>query len=393
MSPGKTPLDPLAAARELGPLLDASAGEIDQRRELPPAVVTALLERDLFRLLVPRELGGAEVSPLTLIEVIETVARHDASTAWCVGQNAVSAMLAAFLEPSAAREIFGHPAGIVAWGPPSSGEARAVDGGYRLTGKFNFASGSRHASWLGAHVPVVDADGTKRADADGAPVVHTLLFPKHQAQVLDTWHVMGLKGTGSDSYVVENLFVPSKFVVRRGADAKLWSAATVYRFGPSSLYAASFASVALGIARSTLNAFLDIAREKVPRGGKRVLRDNNFIQFQVGQAEAGLRAARMFLTGTFEQAWRHATSGGDIGTEQNVGLRLATTWAIRESSAIVAAIYDAAGGTAVFASNPFERRFRDIHTVTQQVQGHRANFESVGQVLMGAAPERRMFTF
>jgi alkylation response protein AidB-like acyl-CoA dehydrogenase len=385
--------DLLSAVRELEPLLVANAEEIERRRELPPAIVSRLVELDLFRLLVPREIGGAEVSPLLLIEVIEAIARHDASTAWCVGQNAVSAMLSALLPPDVAREVFGQPTGVIAWGPPASGEAHAVEGGYRLTGRFNFASGSRHATWLGAHVPVIERDGRKRAEADGTPIVHTLLFPKEQAQVIDNWHVMGLKGTGSDSYVVESQFVPSRFAVSRGADSRPWSNATVFRFGPSSLYAASFASVALGIARSTLEAFLAIARDKVPRGGKRVLRDNHFIQSQVGQAEAGLRAAHRFVIGAFEQAWHHALSGGDVGTEQHVDLRLATTWAIRECAGIVAAIYDAAGGTAVFASHPFERRFRDIHTVTQQVQGHRANFESVGQVLLGAQPERRMFTF
>jgi len=392
-SPKARPHDALTAVRDLGPLLAAHGEEIERQRELPPAVVEALLQRDLFRLLVPREIGGAEVCPLTLIEVIEAVSMHDASTAWCIGQNAVSGMLAVFLDPDPAREVFGVPTGIVAWGPPSSGEARTVDGGYLLTGKFNFASGSRHAPWLGAHVPVVDRDGSTRKDAGGTPVVHTLLFPKAEAQVTDTWHVMGLKGTGSDSYAVNNVFVPSRFAVRRDAETKPWSSGTLYCFGPSSLYAASFAGVALGIARSALDAFIETARDKVPRGAKRALRDHNFIQFQVGHAEARLRSARAFLMGAYDQAWRHAASGSAIGTEQNIALRLATTWAIREASAVVAAIYDAAGATAIFTSNPFERRFRDIHTVTQQIQGHRANFEAVGQVLLGTHPERRMFTF
>jgi alkylation response protein AidB-like acyl-CoA dehydrogenase len=385
--------DPVRSARELEPLLRSHAAEIEAKRELPAAVVAALVEHDLFRLLVPREIGGAEVSPPTLIEVIEAIAMHDASTAWCVGQNTVSAMIAAYLEPPIAREVFGTPTGVVAWGPPSKGQARVADGGYVLSGTFNFASGSRHATWLGAHVPVIEADGRTRTNEDGSPVIHTLVFEKHKARIIDNWHVIGLKGTGSDSYVVDDVFIPSAFAIRRSPDSKPKSSGALYRFGPSSLYAASFASVALGIARSTLDAFLAVARDKVPRGGKRVLRDNHFIQNQVGMAEASVRAARTFLISAFDKAWQHAASDRDLETEQNVELRLATTWAIRQSADTVASIYDAAGATAVFTANPFERRFRDIHAVKQQIQGHRANFEAVGQVLLGANPERRMFTF
>jgi alkylation response protein AidB-like acyl-CoA dehydrogenase len=385
--------DYLSAIHALGPLLAANFEEIEQRRELPPAVVTALTELNLFRLLVPRELGGGEVAPVTLIETIEAIARHDASTAWCVGQNAVSAMLAAYLPLEQAQQIFGQPSGVVAWGPPSAGEARAVDGGYVLNGRFNFASGSRHANWLGAHVPVIEKDGSKRLGSEGTPVTYTLLFPKSDAQVVDTWHVMGLRGTGSDSYAVSDLFVPAKFALRRDVDTRPARGGKLYAFGPSSLYAASFSGVALGIARTTLDAFMEIARDKTPRGAKRRLNENNLIQFQVGQAEARLRSARMFVIGSYEKAWARATVEQGLNVDTQVNLRLATTWAIREAATVVSTIYQAAGGTAVFTANPFERRFRDVHTVTQQIQGHESNFEAVGQVLLGAVPERRMFTF
>ena len=385
--------DHLSAIRALGPLLTANFEAIEQRRELPPAVVAALTELNLFRLLVPRELGGSEVAPVALVEIIEAIARHDASTAWCVGQNAVSAMLAAYLPLEQAQQIFGQPSGVVAWGPPSAGEARAVDGGYVLTGRFNFASGSRHANWLGAHVPVIEKDGAKRLGSEGAPVTHTLLFPRSDAKVIDTWHVMGLRGTGSDSYAVSDLFVPAKFALRRDADTRPVRGGKLYAFGPSSLYAASFSGVALGIARTTLDAFMEIACDKTPRGAKRKLNENNLIQFQVGQAEARLRSARMFVIGSFENAWATANVETGLDIDTQVTLRLATTWAIRESAAVVSTIYQAAGGTAVFTANPFERRFRDVHTVTQQIQGHEFNFEAVGQVLLGAVPERRMFTF
>src|SRR5579872_6521339 len=168
--------DYLARIRELAPALAAAAGEIDRRRELPEAIVAGLAERGLFRLLLPKWLGGAELLPADYVPIIEELAKTDASAAWCVNQNSGCSMTAAYLKPEAAREIFGGPRGILAWGP-GPGEARVTDGGYRVTATWSFASGSQHASWLGCHVPVIEADGTPRLHADGTAVVRTMLFP------------------------------------------------------------------------------------------------------------------------------------------------------------------------------------------------------------------------
>src|SRR6516164_11184785 len=193
----------LRRAQELGPELDAAAEEIEQRRELPEAIIEALVERGLFRLLLPRALGGAELRPAAYVPVIEEIARHDASTAWCLGQACGCTMTAALLEPEVAREIFGGPRGIVAWGPPDPAvRARPVPGGYRLSGTWSFASGSHHATWLGAHVAVAGADGTPELGRDGGAVIRTFLFPKSSAEFIDIWRVIGLRGTGSDSYVI-----------------------------------------------------------------------------------------------------------------------------------------------------------------------------------------------
>ena len=178
-------------ARELGPELDAAAEEIERRRELPEAIVEALVERGLFRLLLPRTLGGAELRPATYVSVIEEVAKHDASAAWCLGQACGCTMTSAYLDPAVAREIFGGKLGIVAWGPPGPAEARAVPGGFRLTGTWSFASGSHHATWLGAHVAILDPNGVPQLRPDGGPVMRTLLFPKARARLTDIWHVIG----------------------------------------------------------------------------------------------------------------------------------------------------------------------------------------------------------
>jgi indole-3-acetate monooxygenase len=386
-------LDYLRRARELGPELDAAAEEIEQRRELPEAIVEALVERGLFRLLLPRTLGGAELRPAAYVSVIEEVAKHDASAAWCLGQACGCTMTSAYLDPAVAREIFGGKRGIVAWGPPGPAEARAVPGGYRLTGTWSFASGSHHATWLGAHVAILDPNGAPQLRLDSGPVVRTLLFPKASASLTDIWHVIGLRGTGSDSYTVTDLFVPEKHTVLRENAAKPRQPGLLYAFSSSNIYASGFAGVALGIARSALDAFIELARDKIPRGAKRTLRDNNVVQAQVSQSEARLCGARAFLLGSLDEIWRDVSGSERLTMDHNTTIRLASTWAIHQARDVVDMAYHAAGATAIFESNPFERRFRDIHTVIQQYQGRQAHFETVGQALLGLEPEGAMFTF
>ena len=383
----------LRRAQELGPELDAAAEEIEQRRELPEAIIEALVERGLFRLLLPRTLGGAELRPAAYVSVIEEVAKHDASTAWCLGQACGCTMTSAYLDPAVAREIFGGKRGIVAWGPPGPAEAHAVPGGYRLTGTWSFASGSHHAIWLGAHVAILDPNGVLQLRPDGGRAMRTLLFPKASASLTDIWHVIGLRGTGSDSYTVTDLFVPEKYTVLRENAAKAHQTGLLYAFSSSNIYASGFAGVALGIARSALDAFVELARDKIPRGAKRTLRDNNVVQAQVSQSEARLCAARAFLLGSLDEIWRDVSGSRRLTMDHNTTIRLASTWAIHQARDVVDMAYHAAGATAIFQNNPFERRFRDVHTVIQQYQGRQAHFETVGQVLLGLETEGGMFTF
>ncbi|MGH7031388.1 MAG: acyl-CoA dehydrogenase family protein [Stellaceae bacterium] len=384
----------LERARKLGPTIAAAADAIERRRELPQSLVAALAERGLFRLLLPRSLGGAELPPASYVPVIEEIATADASAAWCLGQACGCTMTAAYLAPGVAREIFGGERGIVAWGPPGGpAEARVAPGGYRLTGSWSFASGSHHATWLGAHVAVLAEDGTQHLRPDGSPVLRTLLFPKASAAMTDIWHVIGLRGTGSDRYTVTGLFVPEDHSVARGADAKPREPGLLNAFSSSNVYSAGFAGVALGIARGTLDAFIELARDKIPRGARHALRDNNLIQAQVAQCDARIGAARAFLLNALDDIWHAAGRTGGLSLDHNATIRLASTWAIHQAKDAVDTLYHAAGATAIFEDNPFERRFRDIHTVIQQYQGRQAHFESVGQVLLGLAAENTMFTF
>jgi len=218
----------LERARAFVPQLAAAAPEIERQRELPEQVVAAMVEHGFFRMLLPRSLGGAELLPAPYVRVVEEIAKGDASAAWCLNQGAGCSMTAAYLDPAAAKEVFGGPRGILAWGP-GPGKARIVEGGYRVTATWSFASGSHNATWLGCHVPIYDENGTQLLHPDGSPVIRTPIFPKSCAEMTDIWHVMGLRGTGSDKYSVTDLFVPKAFVAARDDGARREDG-VLYRF-------------------------------------------------------------------------------------------------------------------------------------------------------------------
>ena len=302
-------------------------------------------------------------------------------------------MTAPYLAPEIAREIFGPPHGILAWGPelPGAGKCVAVDGGYRVTGQWGFATGGRHATWLGAHCPIFEENGSPRMGPNGRQLVRTMLVPKREATIIDNWQVLGLRGTGSDSYRFDDHFVREAYTAARDNDAERREKGPLYQFTSGMIYAMSFSHVSLGIARGAFDAFIEIARDKIPRGAKGTLRENNVVQSQVSQCEARLKSARAYLRGVIGEMWEEAQETGRIGPEHHPQLRLAATWAIHQARDVVATVYHAAGATAIFENNPLERRMRDIHAGTQQGQGRPIHFETVGQMLMGLPPEGRMF--
>jgi len=383
----------MARARALGPAIAAAGDEVERLRELPRPLVLILAEAGMFRLLQPRELGGAELTPMEFAEIMGEIASHDASTAWCVGQGNGCGVAAAFLDPAVAREIFGPVDGIVAWGPPSGAAIRRVPGGYRLTGSWNFASGSHNASWLGAHIVERGADAEPLRRADGGTVLRTLLFPKSQATMTDIWRVMGLRGTGSDQYGVADLFVADDHTVLHDRKTPPRSGGRLYRFSFSNLYASGFAGLALGVARGFYDSFVALAADKTPRGAKSTLRHNNIVQSQVAQASARLRSARAFLLTSLSEIWDEVGETGEVTLDHNATIRLASTWAIKQAREVVGELYHAAGATAIFDAEPFERRFRDINTIAQQMQGAQRHFETVGGILLGLEPDATMFTF
>jgi alkylation response protein AidB-like acyl-CoA dehydrogenase len=374
-------------AKALAPLITREADEIERTRRLTQPVVSALIENGLYRSLLPQSLGGAEAPPEVFMQMLEEVAKADASTAWCLGQCSVCSMTAAYLDADVARAIFCKPNDILAWGAIAHA-VQVVPGGYRITARWDFASGSRQANWLGAHVQVVEADGTKRLKPNGTPEIRTIVFPATSATMHDVWDVIGLSGTGTDSYSVEDLFIPENFSALRDDFTALREKGPLYGITTYSMFGLGFGAISLGVARATLDAAIDLAREKATIGLK-AMRENNAVQGLIGRTEGNLRAARAYLYGTAQEAWHDLTNTGKITEERRAALRLASTWTIHQSAAVVDAAYHMAGATAVFKANRFERRFRDMHAIAQQIQARDTHYEDVGRSILTSSPVAR----
>ena len=382
--PAESAVDYLDRARALLPRIAASADEIERERRLPASLVSGLIEAGLFRMLLPRPLAGGEIDPPTFLRVIEEIAKVDASTAWCLCQTGVCAMVAAYLPAETAWQIFGRDRrDILAWGSGPGGRAVPVEGGYRVSGTWPFASGGHHASWLGGLCVVQSAEGTPLRAQDGSPVTRTMLFPADAAAMKDIWDVIGLKGTGSDAYTVTDRFVSEAFSFARDEPSERRHNTPLYRLKTDHLFASGFASLALGVARAMLDAYIILAKEKLPRGYKQQMRESGVVQLEIGEMEARLRAARAYLMGTMAEVWQGIAGANDIALDQRMAIRLAATRTIQEARDVADAAYFAAGATAIFASNPFERRFRDMHAIAQQLQGRRSHFETVGRLILG----------
>jgi alkylation response protein AidB-like acyl-CoA dehydrogenase len=382
----QTRADPVARARELGAEIAAGADEIERTRRIPAALLQQLHDSRLFRMLLPRSVGGDETEPAVYVAAVEELARHDASIGWNAFVANSSALIAAYLAPAANHAIFADPRTVVSWGPPNASRARAVDGGYRVTGKWDFSSGCRQASWMGAHCHVLEADGALRLNRFGRPTVRTLLFPAEQATLIDTWRTIGLRGTASDSYSVDDVFVSEAFSTTREDPTLRHERGPLYAFTMQGLYAAGVAAVAFGIARAMLTEFIDLASRKAPRGLSR-LADSALVQADVARMEARLGSARAYLVDTLSTIYAQADDVAPIEIADRARVRLACTNAIQGATEVADFAYKAAGVDAIFPGSPFERRFRDMHTLSQQIQARNAHFEQVGQILLGVPPE------
>ncbi len=383
--PGDPPADLGARARDLAATIAAASDAIEETRRLPAALLDKLHEARLFRMLLPRSVDGDAVAPGAYVRALDELSRADGSVGWCVSIANSTGLIAAYMDIAVAREIWGDPRATVAWGPPNESRAVAVPGGYRISGRWDFASGCRHASWMGAHGVVVEPDGALRLNAAGRPTLRSWLFPAEAATLIDTWDPIGLRGTASDSYAVSDLFVAEAYSSTREDPALRRERSRLYAFPQQTMYSVGIASVALGIARGMLEAFIELAIHKTPRGMTR-LADNAVVQSEVARAEARLGAARAYLIDTVTSIHARADDIAPIDVPERARVRLAAAHAITNAVAVADTAYKAAAVDAIFPGSPFERRFRDIHTLSQQIQSREVHYETCGQVLLGAPP-------
>ncbi len=374
-------LSPLETAQKLAPLIRSSAPETDALRELPRPLFEAMADAGLFRLALPRTLGGFEMDLPSYIQVIEELGRADASTAWVTNQVSIFATYAARMPTAAARAIWiDTPRSVVANTPQANAQAIVVPGGYRVTGRQGFSTGCRHASWLAAHATVTE-QGRPRLD-DGQPEMRYCFVPRAEAQLLDTWQVRGMRGTGTNHFQVDDVFVPEDRTVK-SVTAPLIEQGPLYRLPRTLVFASGDAAVALGTARSCLAAFTELATTKTPRAMDALLRDQPLIQSEVGRAEARLRSGLAFLREAVREIWDAVLANGAVTLEQRAVLRLATTDGIRTAVAIVDMVYNMAGATAAYESSPIQRHFQDVHVMSQHLQARLAHYELVGRHWLG----------
>ena len=373
----------LAAAPSFVQRVAAAADDIDAERQIPADLAADMADAGFFRLLLPRELGGAQLAHPDFLRILELFAAADASVAWCLNQNNVFSTRSTRMAMSTAQEIWGEQRGVVTNGPPAAGSKSVpVDGGFRLSGHWNFSSGSDHATWIAALAPVMPENG---AGTDGQPPQTRLhLMPKGDVRMVDLWHTAGLRGTGSFSFQADDLFVPAEHTFLQEGDS--WSDGPLYVIPTTLLFATGFATVALGVARKSLDIAI-AGGSRMPYRGGVLLRDQQTTQRAIGEAHALYSSARAFLRESHIRLWESACMRGSLSLEERIQLRVAATHAIRTSAQVVDTTYTLCGSGAIFQTNPIQRRFQDIHVITQHTQGHYMHYETAGQFLLGLEPQ------
>lgn len=375
----------ISAAQALGPQIRACRDEIDSSRRLPLPLVTGMAEAGLFRMLVPKPLGGLEVDLITFIRVVEEVARVDGAVGWNLSIGAIHGAFGGYLREDVAREIYCHDPNVVVAGMVNpSGKAMVVDGGYRVKGHWRFASGIQYSGWVFANCFVFDGE-TKRIDPDGAPEMRVVFFPVEQCEIRDTWHVGGLRGTGSQDFIVSDLFVPEErsFVA---FTPRPYQPGILYALPFFSLFGTAIAAPPLGIARGAIDALVELASVKTPTGSGNILRERPTVQSDVARAEAMLGSARAFLFDSLRQACEALAAGGQVTMHQRAIVRLACAHAAISAAEAVDLMYNAGGATSIYQSCPLERFFRDVHVATQHIAVAPTYYEISGRVLLGMSP-------
>ena len=384
--------DPVSRARELVPLVRECADEAERERRLPQRLADAMATAGLHRLAAPLSVGGGECDFRTQIETIETIAAADGAAGWTLMIGIENAgFLGAVLEPEVARKVFADPGLIVAGALNPLGRATRVDGGYLVSGQWPFASGCHNAGWFWGQCIEMEDDEPVQNEA-GATVMREALIPAAEFEILDTWKVSGLCGTGSHDVRTTEVFVPDERMTSVFAGGlQLREKGTLFRIPPFNRLAYNKVGVATGIARGALDHFSDLAGKKLPRGSRKLLRDKVSVQLAVAEAETLLRSARAFVFDAVDAVWRATEAGDEVSVEDRIVVHLACTNACTASIRAVELVYAAAGTTANFQSSPLDRCMRDVRVVPQHIMVSPQWAEVAGRVLLGLPGDSPFF--
>jgi alkylation response protein AidB-like acyl-CoA dehydrogenase len=375
-----TQIDVLAAARALVPELTARATEMESARRLPADLAAKMAQAGVFRMVTPAKFGGLEFSPRQIVETVEVISAANASAGWCAMIGATTAMNAAYMDETFAAEIYSSPGTIT--GGVFAPMGKAVDEGehYRVSGRWQWGSGSANCSWLCGGCMIWE-DGEMKRLPSGAPDARMMVFPASEAELIDTWHVMGLKGTGSGDFTVTDILVPKGRSVSLVSDTPL-QAGPLYKFPAFGLLALGVSGVALGNARGALDSFKALATAKKSQGSRKTLAERQIVQAKYSECEAAWRAARTYLFEEIDKTWAVATAEAEIPMQRRADLRMACTHMTRTGADICRSLYDLGGGAALFEASDLQRRFRDAHAITQHIVTAPATWELTGRILM-----------
>lgn len=381
-----SPQDILAAARALEPQIRVAADAMETGRRLPPALARALMEAGAFRMGVPRVYGGSESDPMAQVRVVEELSRFDGSVGWLSMIGSAGSFLAAFLAPPVARRLFGGVESVIAGQLRPPHRAEMVDGGYRVSGTWHFASGSAHATTMVCGCIVYEGGEPKRRGS-GQPEYRVMLVPASKVKFIDVWDTTGMRGTGSNDYTVDSVFVPSEESVSMAEPA--YCPGPLYLFPP--LFLVSHAGVPLGIARSALDFVTDLAARKQVQPSGRPLREDSRVQETVAWAEASLGAARAYVYSTIEELWATLCKGDRPSPRQRATYRMMITYAHQAAKDVVSALYDTAATSSIFRTGRLDRDMRDILTACQHYVVHLKMYRPAGRLLLGLESEELMF--
>ena len=374
----------IQAAQELVPSLMARSEEIEKNRFLPPDISADFARRGFYRLCVPQCYGGLEASPLTMLEVIETLATADGAAAWCVFIGATSGYVATFLTPDVAREVYGNADGLTVGVVAPRGTARRVRekgvDGFCVSGRWQWGSGIRNAQWVMGGATVMGEHGPEQTKAK-TPHNRLMIIRTEQAEIIDTWHSVGLCGTGSNDFAMQDVFVPEAF----SADVAFGKPVEtpLYAFPQFGLLALGIVGVSFGLARRALQEIISLAGKKTPEGAQSPLALRSHTQASIAKAEALVSSARAYVRSVVATAWDKACRDGVIDVSHRRDIRLACTHGVEAATQAIDMVTTLAGGSSVYRSNPLQRIFRDAHVATQHMMVGAPTYALAGRAFLG----------